>query len=457
MITDEQIAAINKRCADEWRGNAYEFVSPDAKLSEADYAVEILLQAITERDTEIAGVRKAYAAQTAALHDISQTALKWGNEAERLAGELAEQSVKKSEHIGELITERDEYMTMMQDARRELADLRKPVAVQRNETVESIRSRRIQPGNAVLAGSAAHEVLILLSAYDTLAQDCSRYANAHAVLVADLEAQKLANEGLREGMQNLAAKLVDAEERERSLLEQIRGFEKSQRAEGERAGAMLRDALVSGERERQLREPLECAETAMHRHWMHGRRVDFGAVINKARDALAASPAPVESEDTLDAKRYRRLQILGCSPYAAAMPGTVLRFSNLDRFLDDDIRAHASRGEAAPVSGNCSLFPGETISRCSDYPACRCGQALAPVESTAHTDDIAVDKFAAAMKLKLAQKRAEGYLGCMETMWCLMEEHVYRGDPIDVGNFNFAMMLWNREQSEGDHEGKGNG
>lgn len=68
-----------------------------------------------------------------------------------------------------------------------------------------------------------------------------------------------------------------------------------------------------------------------------------------------------------------------------------------------------------------------------------------------HADDIAVDRFAAAMKAKLAKKRAEGRGGwddkdaCSQLfLSCLRREHVEKGDPVDVGNI--AMMLHQREE-----------
>ncbi|WP_197523696.1 hypothetical protein [Agrobacterium vitis] len=68
-----------------------------------------------------------------------------------------------------------------------------------------------------------------------------------------------------------------------------------------------------------------------------------------------------------------------------------------------------------------------------------------------HADDIAVDRFAAAMKEKLAKKRLEGRSGWEDKDDCsqlfisqLLREHVEKGDPIDVGNF--AMMLHQREE-----------
>jgi Lar family restriction alleviation protein len=66
-----------------------------------------------------------------------------------------------------------------------------------------------------------------------------------------------------------------------------------------------------------------------------------------------------------------------------------------------------------------------------------------------HPDDVAVDKFAAAMKAKLAKKRADGRSGWDNPRACSVEHlaellvgHVIKGDPLDVGNL--AMMLWNR-------------
>lgn len=64
-----------------------------------------------------------------------------------------------------------------------------------------------------------------------------------------------------------------------------------------------------------------------------------------------------------------------------------------------------------------------------------------------HSDDLAVDQFAAAMKAKLARKRVEGY-GGWETcdarhLGRELIKHLPKGDPVDVANF--AMMLFHRE------------
>lgn len=69
-----------------------------------------------------------------------------------------------------------------------------------------------------------------------------------------------------------------------------------------------------------------------------------------------------------------------------------------------------------------------------------------------HSDDIAVDRFTAAMKAKLAKKRAQGRGGWDDERVCspddlarMLVEHLPKGDPVDIGNF--AMMLFNRPDS----------
>ena len=71
-----------------------------------------------------------------------------------------------------------------------------------------------------------------------------------------------------------------------------------------------------------------------------------------------------------------------------------------------------------------------------------------------HTDDLAVDKFAAAMKEKLAQARAKGRCGWEECapadLSAMLHEHVAKGDPRDVANF--CMFLWNLEKPITPHQ-----
>ncbi|WP_156477805.1 hypothetical protein [Sphingomonas sanguinis] len=72
--------------------------------------------------------------------------------------------------------------------------------------------------------------------------------------------------------------------------------------------------------------------------------------------------------------------------------------------------------------------------------------ALSTLSAVAHSDDIAVDRFAALMKAKLASARAKGRGGWDDPSQCstdylrtLLHEHIAKGDPVDVANF--CMML----------------
>ena len=70
------------------------------------------------------------------------------------------------------------------------------------------------------------------------------------------------------------------------------------------------------------------------------------------------------------------------------------------------------------------------------------------VGEAAHPDDVAVDKFAAAMKEKLAVARNKGRRGWEQMdapeLSAMLREHVEKGDPRDVANF--SMFLWNLGQ-----------
>lgn len=70
-----------------------------------------------------------------------------------------------------------------------------------------------------------------------------------------------------------------------------------------------------------------------------------------------------------------------------------------------------------------------------------------------HPDDSAVDRFAAAMKAKLAKKRADGRGGWQTAseahLSALLHEHVAKGDPVDVANL--AMMLHQNGQRVAAH------
>lgn len=103
-------------------------------------------------------------------------------------------------------------------------------------------------------------------------------------------------------------------------------------------------------------------------------------------------------------------------------------------------------------------YPYEAMFRHSKVDGVRIFPVFAPASQPNvppigdnHPDALAVDRFAAAMKAKLAEKRAEGRSGWDDEEDCsrlflsqLLRKHVEKGDPIDVGNF--AMMLHQREE-----------
>ncbi len=82
------------------------------------------------------------------------------------------------------------------------------------------------------------------------------------------------------------------------------------------------------------------------------------------------------------------------------------------------------------------------------------------VRPVQHPDDIAIDKFAEAMKKKMAATRARGRGGWEDKNDCstellqeLLWNHVIKGDPVDVGNL--AMMLFNRDERSAINDASG--
>lgn len=72
-----------------------------------------------------------------------------------------------------------------------------------------------------------------------------------------------------------------------------------------------------------------------------------------------------------------------------------------------------------------------------------------PKAEPAHPDELAVDRFATALKAKLAQTRQKGRSGWDDPKQCSIEylshllvEHIDKGDPLDVANL--AMMIHQR-------------
>jgi hypothetical protein len=96
----------------------------------------------------------------------------------------------------------------------------------------------------------------------------------------------------------------------------------------------------------------------------------------------------------------------------------------------------------------------QALSSCSEIPNSSDHASRQGVEGDGgqHIDDIAVDRFAEAMKKKLAKQRQKGYGGWNDKEMCpdgrlqkYLGAHLGKGDPVDIGNF--AMMIWNRGES----------
>lgn len=88
--------------------------------------------------------------------------------------------------------------------------------------------------------------------------------------------------------------------------------------------------------------------------------IDLEAAIARKFNATSAKvglpqrlrePGGLSEDIIRDAKRYRRLQILGCAVMDTPQldSGTVVRFTGLDEIVDADLKSVPTRGEAQPL------------------------------------------------------------------------------------------------------------
>ncbi|CAE6810826.1 hypothetical protein R69746_05610 [Paraburkholderia aspalathi] len=127
-----------------------------------------------------------------------------------------------------------------------------------------------------------------------------------------------------------------------------------------------------------------------------------------------------------------------CQPGDRREPRWIVMYDDADRthsVFEDEQDARDCFAASEDMGWNCWLFS----------PTARA--ALTAEKVAPHSDDLAVDRFAAAMKEKMAAARAKGRGGwekCSpEYLTFLLREHVEKGDPRDVANF--CMMLWHLE------------
>ena len=134
--------------------------------------------------------------------------------------------------------------------------------------------------------------------------------------------------------------------------------------------------------------------------------------------------------------------------------GHVIRYNPRPRKNSDGSTSHGFNFPALVASdllGNADEMMEEVAEQLNACPAIArelLAHRRASQTAPAHEDDLAVDRFAAVMKAKLAKKRDDGRGGwsgpeCSEeTLSHMLRDHVGKGDPVDVANF--AMMLHQR-------------
>jgi hypothetical protein len=169
---------------------------------------------------------------------------------------------------------------------------------------------------------------------------------------------------------------------------------------------------------------------------------------------LPPEPAPNSGDLHLDVPELAREIMSERSTHASpALP--TWQCPNCDTVDEFSVKHEVLEGGAVlPVvechacSDKLSYSIEKDTPRLSQPPGCNHGPDLG-CSKCPHSDDIAVDRFAVAMKTKLERKRAEGRSGWDDPEQCsvvdlerMLHEHVTKGDPVDIGNF--AMMLWNR-------------
>jgi len=145
----------------------------------------------------------------------------------------------------------------------------------------------------------------------------------------------------------------------------------------------------------------------------------------------------------LDHDQYARAAMRA---YAAACRAT-------HPLLADDIESEWGKDDAAQPSPAQGDALSQKVCSCAHIGECDglCAPYIAP-----HPDDEAIDRFAIAMKAKMAASRAKGRSGWADEAQCSestlarkLIEHVAKGDPVDIANF--AMMLHQREAVAVEH------
>ena len=195
-VSDERLQAIRDRESGKTR------ITDFAHESDTD----ILFRAITERDATIAELRTDVATlreRIGGLIGEREDLIERERDRDAAIAELRK-PVDESEviELAQMLSDVSYYnlsltaaqsdglkraASLLQSMETQLHLLRKPVAVQPNPGVESIRAEVAKQYDHV---ANRVNLLFVLSAYDTLAQDNVKYASAHAINMAEIESLK---------------------------------------------------------------------------------------------------------------------------------------------------------------------------------------------------------------------------------------------------------------------------
>lgn len=193
---------------------------------------------------------------------------------------------------------------------------------------------------------------------------------------------------------------------------------------------------------------------------IHVNKDGSGYIAINEDDFVLEDDRDVEGGSVHWITRLDASEVTALRDFLSGVPATSLASENERlRAALEFVRAWAWRDD--PPSASRNLSDRERLLAIKYHPVINCHPeselnkaALDSGRREPHPDNLAVDRFAAAMKAKLAKKRDEGRGGWENKEDCsnaflshLLFEHVQKGDPVDVGNL--AMMIHQRGEAVG--------
>ncbi|MFT3819864.1 MAG: hypothetical protein QM750_20000 [Rubrivivax sp.] len=177
-------------------------------------------------------------------------------------------------------------------------------------------------------------------------------------------------------------------------------------------------------------------------HFLGSEPLPHGTLLftEHALDAAVAAARAVPEDRQQQFAELRRY------PLYLAVAAWAIQVDGLLRTVLDDLDACASDAVLQNREWQPQDLGTETVKALARarLDSLRSRLAMTPMERQAHSDDAAVDRFAAAMKEKLAEARKRGRAGwetCAPAdLSRMLRAHVEKGDPRDVANF--CCFLW---------------